>query len=286
MIISLRAYYTLTKPGIIFGNLLTALGGFFLISSSTFSWSLLFFTMLGLSLIIASGCVANNYQDRFYDALMKRTASRPLVQKIIPLHHAFIFASALLLLGSILLAKYTNWLTLLVALTGFFVYVFLYTPLKHKSSHATLVGAIAGSTPPVIGYCALQGSFDLPAFLLFTITTLWQMPHFFAIALYRLEDYQEASIPVLPSQKGSHKTKVQMFIYLTAFTLTTTLLYLLHYTNIPFFILTTLCNLLWLRLSLKGLTLSEDTKWAKQMFLFSLLAITLINTLLIVSYFI
>lgn len=285
VIATFRTYYALTKPGIIFGNLLTALGGFFLIASANFSWSLLFFSMSGLSLIIAAGCVANNHQDRFCDSLMQRTKNRPLVLGIISPRKAFFFATSLLLLGSVILAKYTNWITLLVALCGFFVYVFLYTPLKHKSYHATLVGAIAGSTPPVIGYCAVHGTFDFAAFLLFAITTFWQMPHFFAIALYRMRDYQQANIPVLPIQKGSYATKIQMFLYLVAFAFTTPLLYVFHYTNLSFFIVTTLCNLAWIQLSLKGFFSSNEVKWSKQMFLFSLIAVTLINSLLIINYF-
>jgi protoheme IX farnesyltransferase len=278
-------YYTLTKPGIIFGNMLTALGGFFLLKTPSFSLTLFLGMALGLACIIGAGCVANNYQDRFLDANMKRTQTRALVNGQISPRHAFIFSSALLTLGSLFLAFLTNWQALSAALIGFCIYVFVYTPLKPKSSHATLIGSISGAMPPAVGYLAVHNSIDLAALFLFLMTTLWQMPHFFAISLYRIEDYKEAGVPVLPIKQGIHKTKIQMCIYLIAFSVIPPLLFLCNFVNLPFLLLTSFCNVLWLILSFKGFFSAENIKWAKQMFLFSLITITLINTTLIGNYF-
>jgi protoheme IX farnesyltransferase len=205
----IKEYYELAKPGIIYGNALTATAGFFLASPESLAEAgLLFATMLiGLSLIIASACVFNNYFDRDIDAKMERTKNRALAAGRIPAHRALTFAAILGLLGALVLWLYTTTLALGVALVGFGVYVFLYTPLKHKTPHALWVGAIAGATPPVVGYTAVTATLDWYALALFTFLFLWQIPHFLSIALYRHEEYQAAGIPLFIHKAPTEQTK-------------------------------------------------------------------------------
>src|SRR5208282_3822889 len=111
----------------------------------------------------------------------------------------------------------TNPLAVSVAFAAFFIYVVLYGFWKRRKTVATLVGSIAGAIPPVVGYVAVSNRLDVGAWILFSILVLWQMPHFFAIAMYRLEDYKAASVAVLPAVKGIYATKVQMLLYILAF---------------------------------------------------------------------
>lgn len=205
----------LTKPGIILGNIITTLGGFALASRGQIDFVLLLYTLLGLGLIIASAGVFNSYIDRFADAKMERTKNRPLVRGEISNQKALLFGTFLGLVGVFVLALKTNPLTVFVALSGFSIYLILYAFMKYHSFYGTLVGSLAGAVPPVVGYCAVSNTFDAGAVLIFLMLVLWQMPHFYAIAIYRQEDYAAASIPVLPIVKGMEATKIQIVFCLS-----------------------------------------------------------------------
>lgn len=266
-------YVNLTKPGIIMGNVITTAGGFALASRGGFNFLLFLVTLLGISLIIASACVCNNYIDRISDGMMERTKNRPLVQGVISTRSALLFAFALGLAGSALLYAFVNLLALGVALFGFLVYVMLYSFSKYRSIHGTLIGSVAGAMPPVVGYCAASSSFDGGALIFFLILAMWQMPHFFAIAIRRIEEYAAANIPVLPIIKGIKATKIQMVCYILIFTMAASMLTLFGYAGIGFLIATALLGLTWLALCIKGFKSTNNTLWARQMFLFSLVVI-------------
>jgi protoheme IX farnesyltransferase len=211
---------------------------------------------------------------------MARTKNRALVKGEIPLRNALFFGMSLVTLGSVILGIFTNLLTLEVALTGFVVYVFIYTPLKTRTTHGTLIGSISGAIPPIVGYCAVTDRLDLGALLLFLIVSLWQMPHFFAIAMYRLSEYKAASIPVLPAVKGIYVTKVQMLIYTTAFLVTSVLPTVFGYTGYAYFTVAAFMGILWLILCIRGFTTKNDNLWARQMFKLSLFVITALSIMI------
>ncbi len=272
----IRTYYLLTKPGIIMGNLITTVSGFALASRGHFDFFLFLATFLGLGCIIASACVFNNYIDRDLDKKMARTKNRALVQGLISGRSAIVFALILGLTGLSVLAFYTNFLAVFVASIGFFIYVALYSFWKYKTSYATAVGSIAGAIPPVVGYCAVSHQFDMGAALLFMILVFWQMPHFFAIAMYRLPEYSAASIPVLPVQKGAKTTKVRMLIYVIAFMITTLMLIGFGYTGYASLAAVVLMSVAWIWLAIKGFKVDNDVLWARQMFRLSLVIITVL----------
>ena len=269
-----KAHVILTKPGIILGNIITTAGGFALASRGHLDYGLFLFTLIGLSFVIASSCVFNNYIDRHVDAKMARTKNRALAQGAISSKNALIFGTLLGLIGAVVLFFYTNILTLSIALAGFFIYVFPYSFGKYRTSQGTLIGSIAGAAPPLVGYCAVTNSFDLGALLLFLIVVLWQMPHFYAIAIYRFNDYNRAGVPVLPVKKGMHTTKVHMVFYTIAFIVAALLLTVFDYTGYVYFTVAALLGLAWLWLCMKGFKASSDARWARQVFLFSLVVIT------------
>jgi protoheme IX farnesyltransferase len=266
-------YYLLTKPGIIMGNLFTVAAGFILGSRGHFDIWLFLSMALGIGLIMASGCVFNNYIDLAIDRKMNRTKKRPLVQGLISERNAILFASVIGMLGIMVLYFFTNVLTVALASIGFFVYVVLYSYWKCYTVYGTAIGSVAGAIPPVVGYCAASNQFDLAAAVLFAMLVLWQMPHFFSIALCHLEDYTRAGIPVLPISHGIFRTKIHMIAYILFFIPTAMLLTLLGYTGNLFLLVTGCIGILWLTLGIKGFTCANDKQWGRRMFVLSLLTI-------------
>jgi len=280
----IKNYLSLTKPGIIFGNMITASGGFFLAERGHFDLGLFLAMIAGLSLVIASGCVINNYFDRDSDALMERTKNRPLAMGAIASWKAIMFGVALGFLGILILFLYVNPLSLSVALFGGFVYIALYTLwFKRRSVHSTLVGGLAGAVPPVVGYTAVTHSIDFGAVLLFLILVLWQVPHFYAIALYRLEDYTAARIPVLPVKRGIFATKIHMLLYINAFIIAALILTAFGYAGYAYLIVMAVLGIMWLVLAIAGFKANDTKKWARKMFILSLVIIIAFSILLVFS---
>lgn len=266
-------YYLLTKPKIVLGNLVTLAAGFLLASKGTIDFLLFLETLFGLSLIMASACVFNNYIDRQMDKKMERTKNRALVTGLISPRNALLFATLLEILGTATLYFFTNLLTVYVAAFGFFVYVILYSLWKRHTIYGTAIGSVAGAIPPVVGYCAVSNHFDMGATILFTLLVLWQMPHFFAIALYHFDDYSAAGIPVLPIVKGISRTKIHMIIYVISFVLAAVMLTFFNYTGYIYLAVTTLVGLAWIWLSMQGFKNQNDQLWGKKMYQLSLLMI-------------
>ncbi|HMT03343.1 MAG TPA: heme o synthase [Burkholderiales bacterium] len=264
---------SIIKPGIIFGNLVTVAAGFFLASKGVINYKLLLITLIGISLIIASGCVFNNYIDRDIDKIMERTKNRVLVTKLMSEKIAIFYAIALGILGSIVLFK-TNLLTVIIALFGLFFYVVVYSLwLKRVSVYGIIIGSIAGAIPPVVGYCAVANRIDLGAVILFFILCIWQMPHSYAISIYRLDDYLKASIPVLPAKTSIYFTKLNMLIWIVTFTIAMSMLTLFGYTGYIYFTVIAFLSIFWIRISIMGFKANNSNLWAKKMFFYSIMVI-------------
>jgi len=204
-------YLTLTKPGIVVSNTLVAAAAFVFASrlyAGFIDWSKFTLLLAGLACIVGSACVFNNVADRALDARMARTAARAVAAGKISPFAANMFGSALLLAGVVLLLR-VNFLALGAALGGFVVYVFMYTPLKPRSAGALFVGAVAGAMPPAVGYAAAAQTLDLWALGLFAFMYLWQLPHFWAIARYRFDDYKNAGVPLLAREPKSEQEKTR-----------------------------------------------------------------------------
>jgi len=209
----IRAYYKLTKPGVLYGNVLTALAGFLLASHGQVDWLLFLALTSGMTLVIASACVINNYLDQDIDSKMERTKVRPLIRGDVSGKGAVIYSIVLGVVGMAILVAFTNWLVVAVGLLGFIDYVVLYGMLsKRLSIHGTLVGSISGAAPILAGYCAVSGALDVGALLVFLVLFLWQMPEFYSIAIYRQKEYAAAGVPVMSVVKGKQNTIIQIFI--------------------------------------------------------------------------
>ncbi|WP_082889186.1 heme o synthase [Methylovorus sp. MM2] len=280
-----KQYLLLTKPGIIFGNLVSVAGGFFLASQGNIDFSLFIATALGISLVIASGCVLNNYIDRDIDKKMERTKNRVLVLGLISPTAAIIYGCALGIAGIALLYATTNLLTVMFSLGGFLIYVGLYSLyLKRNSVYGTLIGSLSGAAPPVIGYCAVSNQFDMGAAILLVIFSLWQMPHSYAIAIFRLNDYRAASIPVLPVEKGILTTKKHIVLYIVAFVIATLMLTFSGYAGNSYLAVAAVIGIYWLGMALSGYKTSNDQRWAKKLFAFSIVTITALSVMMSVDF--
>lgn len=277
----LKNYISITKPGIIFGNLITVAGGFFLASQHNVNWLLFIATLLGIAFIIASGCVFNNVIDHDIDKLMHRTQNRVMVKGLIAKQHALIYGIVLSILGGGLLYYFANLLTLGVALVGLFFYVIVYTlGFKRSSVYGTLVGSVSGAVPPVVGYCAVSNTLDIGGIILFVMLTLWQMPHSYAIAIFRFKDYSAANIPVLPVSKSIKRAKVSMFIYTVLFLCAIVQLYVWHYTGIYYLVAAILVGAWWIYLAFRGFYTDNDVVWARKLFGFSIIAIMILSLMM------
>ena len=277
----LKDYVLLAKPGIIFGNLISAAAGFFLASKGRVDGALLLVTLTGISLVVAAGCVFNNCIDRNIDQKMVRTRHRALARGLIKLPIALACATILGLAGLALLWAATNLLAVAIVLAGLVIYVGVYSLyLKRHSVYAALIGSLAGATPPLAGYCAVTGRFDLGAVILLSIFSLWQMPHCYAIAVFRFEDYMAAAIPVLPVKKGTAAAQKHMVGYILAFMAVTMILTFAGYTGYSTLIVTIVLGLSWLYMVWSGYKTTDERLWAKKLVIFSIVTIFILSVMM------
>lgn len=237
-------------------------------------------SILGLALVIASGCVFNNYSDRHIDSIMSRTQNRALVNHLIKPTTALLYGSLLAVIGFGLLYRLDSLIAFWAALFGFIVYTTIYGYSKRHSPYGTLVGAFAGAVPPVVGYAAASGNLDINAIILFVILVFWQMPHFYAIAIKRLQEYQAAKIPVWPDRYGMMSTKKSMVAFGYSFIVSATLLTLLAEAGYVYLLVMLVAGTWWQVLILKGLKTKNNAKWAGQVFKRSLSILTIFSIMI------
>jgi protoheme IX farnesyltransferase len=191
-----RDYLALSKARIVSMVLVTTAGGF-LVASRAVDPVLLFNVLVGTALVAAGTNALNQYVEREYDAMMRRTRLRPLPSGRITPRDALTFSAGIALAGTLYLGLTVNWLTAALGLFTLASYIFVYTPLKRISTLCTIVGAIPGAIPPVMGWAAARGSLGIGAAICFAILFFWQLPHFMAISWIYREDYSRAGFAML-----------------------------------------------------------------------------------------
>lgn len=281
-----RDFVRLTKPGILFSNSIAAFGGFW-IATSAFEldnkWLQLLLTLVGTVLVMASGCVLNNYLDRDMDTKMTRTQKRALPSGKIQPSVVLIYGIVLGILGVGVLYAVSP-LCSLLGFIGLFVYVWLYTVwFKRTSVWGTFVGSFAGAMPPLIGYCAVSQQIDWGAILLYSILFLWQPPHFWALGIRRREEYAAAGVPLLPVVKGIHATKISMLRYIVLLGPVSISLYALNLVGVVYLMVASIMGLIWAYLAYTGFKTDDDEKWAKGMFVYSINYLTILFILMVVD---
>ncbi len=281
-----RRYWSVTKPGIIMGNFISVAGGFLLASRGDIDPWLMIATLLGLSFVIASGCVINNVIDRDIDIKMARTRTRVTVTGEMSALTALCHGVVLGVIGFGLLIAYTTSAAVFFAVFGYVIYVGVYSLyMKRNSIYGTFIGSLSGAVPPVVGYCAVTGRFDMEALILLVMFSLWQMPHSYAIAIFRFKDYQAANIPVLPVAKGIDKAKRHIVLYIAIYALVVMLLPIGGYTGAAFMAVACTTSFWWLLMALRGYRRDIDViGWARQVFGFSIVNITALSIAMAMDY--
>ena len=211
----LAAYLELTKPRIAFLLVLTSAAGFYLGSDIGFNFVVFINAMVGITLLAFGVATLNQVWEIKTDALMERTAKRPLVVGKITSNEALIFGILQCAVAEIYLTFLVNGLTAILGLMVIVGYVLLYTPLKTRTSASTAVGAIPGALPPLMGWTSASNKITLGAWILFAILFLWQFPHFLAIAWMYREQYAKAGILMLPVVEPEGKITAKQIVIFT-----------------------------------------------------------------------
>ncbi len=210
------AYVVLTKPDVTFLVVMTTVAGFYLGSTGAMNWALLLNTVVATMLVAGGTAALNQYIEREMDAVMRRTAARPLPTGVLQPRDVLIFGVVTIVAGAAWLAVAANLLACLVALATSLLYLGLYTPLKTRTPLSTAVGAIPGALPPLIGWAAARGSLGLGGWVLVAILFFWQFPHFMAIAWMYREDYARAGIRMLPVVDRSGDSTFRQIVCMSA----------------------------------------------------------------------
>jgi protoheme IX farnesyltransferase len=220
----LRDYYTLTKPEVNLLILMTTSAGYYLASRGTFKLAGLVNTLIGTLLVASGTATLNQWMERVWDGQMRRTANRPMPSGRMNSIHALIFGILLSVGGGLYLFATVNALSAVLAISTLLSYLLVYTPLKRVTPLCTLLGAIPGAMPTLIGWAGGAGRIDPQAWFFFAILFLWQFPHFLAIALMYKDDYARAGYRMLPNfDSDSRFTRAEIIFFTIALILTTML---------------------------------------------------------------
>jgi protoheme IX farnesyltransferase len=211
-----REYFELTKPKVVFLMLITALVGMYMATPYAVPLKTLVAGSLGIVLAAASAAVLNHLADQKADLLMKRTHKRPLPTKKLTPKQALIFSAILGISALVILTVFVNPLTALLSFISLIGYAGIYTlVLKRMTPQNIVIGGLAGATPPLLGWTAVTGEISSHALLLVLIIFTWTPPHFWSLAVHRIEDYRRANIPMLPVTHGVDFTKTCILLYTT-----------------------------------------------------------------------
>ncbi|NTW12481.1 MAG: protoheme IX farnesyltransferase [Anaerolineales bacterium] len=225
----LKDFFALSKPLIVGLLLITTYGGLVIGGKQWPSFSLTMWTLLGGALAAGGSSALNQYIDRELDKNMQRTAKRPLADGRLTDAEGLAFGLGLSLTSYYILASFVNYLAALLSLAGIIYYVILYSVwLKKATVQNIVIGGGAGAIPPMVGYAAATGTLDWTAWILFAIIFMWTPPHFWALAIVRMKDYEKAGVPMMPVVRGEKETRRQILIYTVELVLITLLLPLLN----------------------------------------------------------
>jgi protoheme IX farnesyltransferase len=277
------AYIELTKPRITFLIVLTSAAGFCLGSRGAVNYLTFAHAMIGIAFLSSGIGTLNQFMERDLDSLMRRTADRPLPSGRLVPFEALWFGVVLTLTAELYLALFVNLLTALLGLTVIAGYLFVYTPLKTRTSLSTAVGAFPGAMPPLMGWTAARGEIDVAAWVLFAILFLWQFPHFLAIAWMYREDYGRAGIRMLPVVEPDGRVTGQQIIVYSLMLVPVTLLPAMLGISGRFYLVAALVlGVLFVASSIRA-ALSKSNQHARQLLLASVLYLPLLFGVMVLN---
>ncbi|HLO12560.1 MAG TPA: heme o synthase [Pseudoneobacillus sp.] len=275
---------SLFKAPVLLANVLPVFTGFWLalyFTNASFmdNMGVFLLSILGSTMVMAGALIINNWYDVDIDTLMDRTKKRPTVTGHISLKVVLAMGIIFSIVGFILLL-FTTVESAIYAFIGWFTYVVLYTMWsKRKYTLNTVIGSVSGAVTPLIGWTAIESGFHLVPMILFLILFIFQMPHTFAIAMKKCNEYKAAGVAMLPVVYGFEMTKRQMVVYV--FCLLPLPFYLVSL-GTTFIVIATLLNVGWLIVSISGFFMKDDLKWAHMNFLYSVNYITLLFLMMVI----
>ena len=282
----LKNYLELTKPKVVLMMLITAIIGMLLASKTLPSIYLVIISMIGIGLCASSAATINQIIDRNIDANMTRTSKRPLPQGEITTLNASLFAFALMATGTAILISQVNILTAALTVASLIGYAFIYTVfLKRATPQNIVIGGLAGAAPPLLGWTSVTNSIDPNALLLVLIIFVWTPPHFWALAIYRKDDYARESIPMLPVTHGIRFTKLQIILYTILLVLVSLLPFIVLMSGNIYLFSALGLGIFYLYSSIK-MYLTDDEEYPMTSFKYSIYYIFLIFFALLVDHFI
>jgi protoheme IX farnesyltransferase len=265
--------------------ILTSLVGMCLATPGAVPWVVIVFGNLGIAMVAGAAAALNHTADQHYDKLMRRTQNRPIAQGKISPKNSLIFAGSLCFTGMFLLFYFINTLTALLtflSLIGYAVFYTLY--LKHATPQNIVIGGVAGAAPPLLGWTAVTNSIAPGALLLVLIIYVWTPPHFWALAIYRLEDYAKANIPMLPHTHSVAYTKLNIVLYTVLLSCVTLLPYVINMSGMIYFVGVMLANAGFLFHVIR-LFVSNEKQYAIGTFWYSIYYLGILFVLLLVDHY-
>ena len=248
----IQDYLTLCKPKVVLLILMTALVGMLLSSNTSISYSTVLTSIMGIGLTAASAAVLNQLIEHKIDLRMQRTSHRPVAQGRIQTPHALLFSIFLTIVGLGVLSYGANGLTVLLTAITFLFYGLFYTAfLKKNTPQNIVIGGLAGAMPPLLGWCAITGEITAYPLLLVLLIFVWTPPHFWALAIYRCEDYKKANMPMLPVTHGIEFTKFSILLYSILLAIISIFPTLVGMSTYFYLLIAILLNYFFLRLAIK-----------------------------------
>ena len=281
----IKSYYLLCKPNVVYMMLICALVGMLLAEDTVSSIPMILIALLGIALCSGSAAAINQVIDRKADAAMTRTDQRPLPQGELSAFHASCFALVIGMLGAVILFLFINTLTMILTLASLVGYAFIYTVyLKRATPQNIVIGGLAGAAPPLLGWASISNTIDPHALLLVLIIFVWTPPHFWALAIYRKDEYAKESIPMLPVTHGVAFTKLQIVLYTIILFIVSILPYIVLMSGGIYLVSAVILSSIFLYYSIK-LYFSDDDAIAMKTFNFSIYYIFLIFVALLLDHY-
>ena len=285
MSINWRDYYEMCKPNVVFLMILTSLVGMFLAVPGMVPWPVLIWGNLGIAMVSGASAVVNHVIDRRIDGQMGRTHNRPVAKGKVKPAHAIIFAALMTVVGLAILYVLVNPMVAWLTLASSIGYAFIYTGyLKRATPQNIVIGGLAGAAPPLLGWASISNTIDPFALLLVLIIFVWTPPHFWALAIYRKDEYAKESIPMLPVTHGVAFTKLQIVLYTIILFIVSILPYIVLMSGAIYLISAVILSSMFMYYSIK-LYFSDDDAVAMQTFNFSIYYIFLIFVALLCDHY-
>ena len=280
-----REFIMLTKPRVNLLIMFTAIVGMLLAHNGRLNFEIIFLASLGIGLAASAAAIINQVIDQKIDSIMDRTKARPLVSGNIKASHAIIFALFLSTSSLFILYVFVNTLTMVLTFASIIIYSLIYSVyLKNLNSQNIVIGGIAGAMPPLLGWTSVTNQIDPFPLVLFLIIFLWTPPHFWALAVYKYDDYLKADIPMLPVTHGKNFTRLHIFLYSILLFCITLFPYLLGFSGLIYFIGAFMFGTKFVVDAYLLMVLKSD-KRALDLFKYSITYLAVLFALLIIDYY-